>query len=276
MVLLLFVVDVVVTLIFRANVEAQGAAYATGVLVLILSAAIAVTVTLWREFREDWRRRLYALPQSVYFGIVSLLFVYTLVANVIERPDGAIISAVFILLIIVLSAVSRYFRSQELRVSTITFVDEESERLWPELIGKKVSLVPVRGFTTEARRHKAREIRTHYKMNGKLAFLRVDLLDNRSDFIVPLRLSVRKEGEDFVIEVLGAVAVPNTIAYCTELIDPAGVFLTLTRENLMLQSLRYLLWGEGEIGLMVYTILVNYWEWTGDESPKPVLYLMSV
>ena len=49
LVLVLFVINVVVTLVFRASVEAQSAAYATGVLALILSAALAVTLALWRE-----------------------------------------------------------------------------------------------------------------------------------------------------------------------------------------------------------------------------------
>ena len=49
LVLLLFGFNVLVTLIFRANVEAQGGAYATGVLVLMLSAAVAATISLWKE-----------------------------------------------------------------------------------------------------------------------------------------------------------------------------------------------------------------------------------
>ena len=275
MVLLLFAVDLAVTVIFGASVEAQGSAYATGVLVLILSAAVAVTVRLWRDFQAGWRRHRAALPLSIYFGAVSLLFVYTLVANVIERPDGAIISAVFILMIVTLSAVSRYQRARELRVSTLTFVGEGSAALWQELTGKKVNLVPLGGAVAEDQLRKAGEIRQHYRLNGPLAFLHVNLIDNRSEFIAPLRVAVRKQNENFTIEVWGAVAIANTIAYITELIDPVSVFLTLTRENLMLQSLRYLLWGEGEIGLMVYTILVRYWEWTHDQSPKPTLYLMS-
>lgn len=49
LVLLLLGLDIVITLIFRANVEAQGSAYATGVLVLMLSAAVAVALALGRE-----------------------------------------------------------------------------------------------------------------------------------------------------------------------------------------------------------------------------------
>ena len=49
LVLLLFGINVLVTLIFRANVDAQGGAYATGVLVLMFSAAIAAAISLWKE-----------------------------------------------------------------------------------------------------------------------------------------------------------------------------------------------------------------------------------
>jgi hypothetical protein len=40
-----------VTIVFRANVDAQGGAYATGVLVLITSAACAVTISAWNTPR---------------------------------------------------------------------------------------------------------------------------------------------------------------------------------------------------------------------------------
>jgi hypothetical protein len=43
----------------------------------------------------------------------------------------------------------------------------------------------------------------------------------------------------------------------------------------MTQSLRYVFWGEGETGLMVYKILLTYWEWTPEEDIRPLIFLMS-
>jgi hypothetical protein len=78
-----------------------------------------------------------------------------------------------------------------------------------------------------------------------------------------------------VIEVSGAIAIANSIAYISELIDPISIFLGLTRQNLVSQSLRFLFWGEGETGLQVYKILLHYWEWTPEEDVRPLIFLMS-
>ena len=107
LVLLLFGFNILITLIFRANVEAQGGAYATGVLVLMLSAAVAATISLWKEHP-------YSL--SIYCSGVVLVFAYTTLANVIERTDGIVIASFFILFIVTVSGVSRYWRAKELRV----------------------------------------------------------------------------------------------------------------------------------------------------------------
>jgi hypothetical protein len=276
MVAVLFVINVLVTLVFRADVEAQGGAYATGVLVLIFSAALAVTISLWRESREQSERKVSTSLRAAYFLGVSLVFAYTLTANVFERPDGVYISTVFVFTVLLLSAVSRYQRSKELRVSDVIFADEASAALWPALVGKKVNLVPLERGDSSARAAKMEEIRQHYRVSGPFAFLHVRLLDNRSEFVAPLRLSVRRDEDNFIIEVRGAVAIANSVAYLSELIEPKSIFLELTRQNLMMQSLRYLFLGEGEIGLLVYSILVHYWEWA--HSPmqsRPTLYLMS-
>jgi hypothetical protein len=266
LILVLFAVDVVVTLVFGADVEAQSGAYATGVLVLILSAALAATLALWRERRRGL---------AVYTGILFLVFAYTLADNCLERPDGLIIGSIFTLLLMLASGLSRSIRSVELRIPHGFFADDESWRMGPELRGKKVHLVPIGRSTAEARGKKRAEIAGHYNVRGPFLFLHVTLLDNRSEFSAPLKVTLRKEGADYVGEVTGAIAIANTIAYVSEAIDPISIFLTLTRRDLMAQAVRYLLFGEGETGLMVYTILLRYWDWTSEEDVRPLIFLMS-
>lgn len=266
LVLLLLGVSVIVTVIFKANVEAQGGAYATGVLVLMFSAAIAAAISLMRERN----RRL-----GLYCWLVAAIFGYTLVTNVIERPDGVIIASCFIAVILTVSGVSRYRRATELRVSGIRLSDPESETLWPEIAGKKVNLVPVRTPGAEGREAKRGGIREHYRTSGPLAFVSVKLLDNRSEFFSPIELKVRRDGDDYAIEASQAIAIANTIAYLSELIDPISIFLGLSRKNLMQQAVRFLLWGEGESGLLVYQILLRYWEFTPEDDVRPLIFLMS-
>src|SRR5262245_2313985 len=101
LVLVFAAVAFTITLIFRADVDAQGGAYATGVLVLISSASIAVTLSALRR-----RNR----PAVVAFGAITLVLAYTTVANVIERPDGVKIASFFIVAIVVTSLLSRVSR----------------------------------------------------------------------------------------------------------------------------------------------------------------------
>jgi hypothetical protein len=272
LVLLLFAVDVVVTVVFRANVEHQGGAYATGVLVLMLSAAVAVTLALSREAREgtgSWAR-------AIYFGGVTLVFGYTLIANIIKRHDGVLIASGFIFCILAASALSRWMRSTELRVESVEFSDHDSAEHWDAIRGKKVNIVPLKQAGRSAIPRKTREIRTHYRVQGPLAFIHVDLEQDRSDFASRLRIRVSREGEgDYFVEVFGAVAIANALAYVSELIDPISIFLGLTRQNSVDRALRYLLWGEGETGILLYEILRQHWDRTPEEDVRPLIFLMS-
>ncbi len=266
LVLVLFAVDIVVTVAFKADVNAQGGAYATGVLVLMLSAAVAAALALWREGSRGG---------GLYCWIVAGVFAFVLWENVLKRPDGLIIASIFILVTLVFSAISRYGRATELRVARVAFVDQESADLWPQISGKKVNLAPVRSFDLETRRRKSQELKKHYAIDGPIAFLNIELMDNRSDFMSDLSLRLRREGDNYHIKVTGAIAIANTIATVSELIDPVRLFLGLSRQNLVSQAFRYLIFGEGETGLMVYTILVKYWEWTPEDDVRPLIFLMS-
>lgn len=107
----------VVTIIFQANVAAQGGAYATGVLVLITSAAVAVTLSAWQKRQRG---------ATIGYGVISVVFIDTTVANVIERPDGIKIAGSFILAILAVSVISRAVRSTELRATSYGLMHKPS------------------------------------------------------------------------------------------------------------------------------------------------------
>ena len=132
LVVVLFIIDLIVTFVFNADVDRQSGAYATGVLVIILSAAIAAAIALYREEREA-PRSLSQLSTGINWGslfcwIIAAVFAYALVQNVRERPDGIIIGSIFIVTLIVVSIISRYLRQGELRVRRLNFCDANSAR----------------------------------------------------------------------------------------------------------------------------------------------------
>ena len=119
------------------------------------------------------------------------------------------------------------------------------------------------------------EIAKHYNLRGPFLFVHVNLLDNRSEFSAPLEAMIRKEGSNYVAEVYGAISIANSLAYVSECIDPISVFIGLTRRDLMTQAVRFILFGEGETGLMFYTILLRYWDSTPPGDVRPLIFLMS-
>jgi hypothetical protein len=177
LVLVLLAIDVLITLIFHAGVEAQSGAYATGVFVLMLSSAVAVTLS---SFKEGGLRHPAKTLAGLYFLLVSSVFVYTLGANVVERPDGIIIGSGFIILLLLPSGISWYVRSKEMRISDFSFVDQKSSGLWNTITGSKVNLIPDGQPTPEDREALGKKVRSYFKIDGPLAFLQVNLIDNRS------------------------------------------------------------------------------------------------
>lgn len=131
MVIVFTLVAFLVTWIFNADVDAQGGAYATGVLVLICSAAIAVTIAAHRAGQRSW---------TIAFAVISAVFLYTTVLNVIERPDGVKIGACFIAGIIILSLASRLARAFELRVTGVT-LDDMAERFIRDISHRTIRFI---------------------------------------------------------------------------------------------------------------------------------------
>lgn len=277
LVLLLVAVDVAVTLAFHADVEAQGGAYATGVLVLLVSAGVAVALALGKEAREaalPERARLRA--KTAYYWAVTAVLTFTLVDNVIARHDGVLIAGLFIVAIVAASGLSRFRRATELRVENITFADETSRELWSALRGKKINLVPVGApVDAEVLRLKAERLRRDYRSDAPIAFVHVELADDTSSFRSKLSASVVRDGAHYILQIEGAVAIPNTLAWVSEALDPIAIYLELSLKSQFQQAIEHLLWGGGEVGVLVYEILVRYWHSTPEDDERPLIFLVS-
>ncbi|HVF87029.1 MAG TPA: hypothetical protein VM866_05535, partial [Pyrinomonadaceae bacterium] len=148
LVLVFTAVAFVVTIIFKADVNAQGGAYATGVLVLMTSAAIAVTLSVWRK--ERWSKWTYALL------VIALVFGYTTIVNIIERPDGVKIASFFIGAIVVTSLLSRVWRTTELRVERVE-LDETAQGFINDIRGGEIRIVTNRQDSGDVREYEWKE-----------------------------------------------------------------------------------------------------------------------
>jgi hypothetical protein len=90
-----------------------------------------------------------------------------------------------------------------------------------------------------------------------------------------LYIKVTHADSAYLVEASQAVAIANAVAYLSEDLHPISIVLGLSRQNLMRQSIRFFLLGEGETGLMVYAVLQKYWESTPEEDERPLIFLMS-
>ncbi len=242
----------VVTIIFRANVEAQGGAYATGVLVLITSAAFAVTLSAHR--RREKRAKF-------VFGIITLLFLYTTVVNIIERPEGIKIAGFFIGAIIFTSLVSRVWRSTELRTERIE-VDELAGQFLAEESQGAIRLIANRLNTGDVQEYflKEKEVRedNHIPTNDPILFLEIHVSD-ASEFADVIKVKAVQVGDYRILRAESA-AVPNAIAALLLYIrDQTGkiphVYFGWVEGNPIQYLLRFILFGEGDIAVVTREVL---------------------
>lgn len=242
-----------ITVIFGASVEAQAGAYATGVLAMMTSAAFAVTLAAWRAGR---RRNVLA------FGFIAAVFVYALVANEVQRPDGLVIASFFILAIVLSSLVSRVYRSTELRQERIE-LDGKARRFIEEAARGEVHIVAHRRRPTDDPAEYARKEREQREDNNipegvPILFLEVDVED-ASEFTDVLEVRGVEIGGHRVLRARSSV-VPNAIAaFLLYIRDTTGraphCYFGWTEGNPIVYLLRFLLFGEGDTAPVTHEVL---------------------
>jgi hypothetical protein len=264
LVLVFVSVAFLVTRLFHANVDAQGGAYATGVLVLITSASCAVTIAA---------RTLLA---RAALGFVSLIFTYTTLVNIYERPEGLKISCIFVFTMIFMSLVSRAFRSTELRITGIE-LDPQAEALLVESAHKTIRLIAwnPRNTSRKDREQAQIDLRELHGLSHEacIYFVEVERGDT-SDFTEILRIHGWREGSNRVLHARSAVVANSIAALLIHLKKTTGciphVYFHWTDVDPVVNVMRFIFLGEGDTAPLTHEVLRRAIK---DPSQRPIVHV---
>lgn len=268
MVIVFTLVGFLVTWIFDADVDAQGGAYATGVLVLISSAAIAVTIAARKAGQRNW---------TIAFGVISAVFLYTTVLNVVERPDGVKIGACFIAGIILVSLLSRLARAFELRVTSVE-LDDMAERFVRDIAHRKIRFIanePDHRDLTEYR-EKIEQIRHDNDVPTAEDFVFVEVtVTDPSEFEAGLTVRGEVMHGRYRVLTLESSSIPNALAaLLLHVRDSTGaiphIYFEWTEGGPFANFLRFFLFGQGEVAPVTREVLR---EAERDRSRRPRVHV---
>jgi hypothetical protein len=250
LVLIFTTITFVVTILFEADVIAQGGAYATGVLVLMGSAALAVTLAARRE-KRFWAG----------YGVLTLIFLDTTAVNIIQRPEGIQIASVFIVAIVLTSLVSRVMRSTELRVHGVD-ADPAAKAFLRDAASKPVRIIANRPDAGDVKEYenKLKEARDshHLPLDEQPLFVEVRPGDV-SAFSDRLAVTGVDIGGHHVLRTTSP-AIPNAIAALLLYIrDETGkiphAYFGWTEGNPIVYLLKFLAFGEGDTAPVTREVL---------------------
>ncbi|MGW1363843.1 amino acid transporter [Streptomyces chartreusis] len=253
MVIVFTLVAFLVTWIFDADVDAQGGAYATGVLVLISSAAIAVTIAARKAGQRNW---------FIGFAVISVVFLYTTVVNVIERPDGVKIGACFIAGIILISLLSRLLRAFELRVTSVT-LDDMAERFVRDIASRKIRFIANEPDSRDKAeyRDKIEQIRNDNDLPEQEDFVFVEVtVTDPSEFEAGLIVRGQVMHNRYRVLTLESSSIPNALAaLLLNVRDTTGciphIYFEWTEGTPFANFLRFFLFGQGEVAPVTREVL---------------------
>jgi steroid 5-alpha reductase family enzyme len=252
LVLIFTAICFLVTVIFKASVEAQAAAYATGVLALMTSATIAVTLSAKRagQVKAMWG-----------FGLVTAIFIYTTIYNIWLGPDGLRIALIFIGAVIVVSLISRVSRTTELRVERVE-LDETAQRFIDEVGDRPIRIIANKREVGDAREYALKEDLqredSHIPASFPILFLEVDVTD-ASEFSSVLQVK-GVDVDGYRVLRAQSSTVPNAIAaFLLHLRNITGkkphAYFNWSEGNPIVFMMRYLLFGEGDTAPVTREVL---------------------
>lgn len=259
-------INLLVTLIFKADVAAQGGAYATGVLVLMTSACVGSFVHVWRNPLHGFRHW-FAVS---YLGGVTLVFIYTTGANIFERPDGVKIASCFIVGTLFIAGFSRYRRAFEIRFDGFRFGDKADEMLWLDMVESGIPFLVPHRPSGRLLSDKVKEIRINHRIpeSTQIVFIEVERGDT-SEFLNRPELRIRQEQDFLIICVTDATSISHTIAViatelCRNYPSRTEVLFGWSEGRPLDLAIGFVLFGEGNVPTMVRELVRRM----GDHRPR--------
>jgi hypothetical protein len=247
-----------VTAYFGADVEAHRTAYLTGVLAVFTFAALTASVDVWQKRKRLGWRKAFRVPPV--FLLAFVVFAGSLAWVVTGRPVGAAIAAAFVGLVLVVSIISRAWRSTELRFDGFCFADKATEFEWARLKAADYPiLVPLRPGQ-EAIREREIEVRLRHRIPGTIpiVFIIAELADPSEFHHKPL-LRIGRENGRLVLHITRCCSIAHALAAAAlEIASDGGVpevHFGWSVENPVTANLHFVLFGSGNVPWMVYNLI---------------------
>jgi hypothetical protein len=248
-------VNLALTILFRASVLAQRGAYATSVLVLISSAAMAAAFDRWQKSSGPWFRR---TPWA--FVSLCTFFSISAVAAMCASPDGLVIALCFVFALLASSIVSRTLRSMELRFEGFEFNDERSRFLWESLIFMEFPILVPHRPGRHSLLIKEEAIRKRHRLVPEvpLVFIEAEIGD-ASDFYQRPLLEVSQEDGRFIVRIRRCASIAHVLAAAalelSKVGKPPEIHFGWSNETPISANMSFLLFGQGNVPWMVRELI---------------------
>jgi len=225
-------------------------------LVLMTSACFASVIDKWHQRTGKWYARL-----SWPFAIITAVFIYTTIANEIEKHfQGLTIATFFIATIVLTSLISRIARSRELRFAGFKMADPSTRLLWDTIRHLELTVLVPHRPGRRSLAEKEISIRREHRIPRDLMIVFVEVaLSDASDFAPEPTMQIHTEEDRYVMKITGAASIAHTLAAVsmemTKVGRPPEIHFGWTDDSPVSGTIGFLLFGEGNVPWMVRDLI---------------------
>jgi hypothetical protein len=230
------------------------------------SRRIAGELKLKEKYRDDMATPLdasrYFFPPfaTVPLFVVCLIFLFTAIGVGYDNPAGVIIALLFVVVVFVMAALSRWMRSTELRYYGFTFADEESGIRWEQIRRLEFQVLVPHRPDDRTLAEKEAEIRARHRLGTDVPIIFIEAeLGDPSDFQHQPLMQIVKENGREIIRVSQCPSIAHALAAIAlefrEVGRPPEIHFAWSGESPLASNLNFLLWGHGNVPWLVHALV---------------------